>query len=71
MRRLFSFTACLLLVAAAQSQGIHFSHQTIFVTDLDRAANFYEKVLELSGSPNPFTTANMSGSGSLSMVSCM
>ena len=32
---------------AAKAQGPHFSHQTIFVTDLDRAAIFYEKVLQL------------------------
>ena len=36
------------------AQGPHFSHQTIFVTDLDRAANFYEKVLELKRIPEPF-----------------
>src|SRR5580698_10523034 len=39
---------------AGRAQGPHFSHQTIFVTDLDRAANFYEKVLELKRISEPF-----------------
>lgn len=43
-----------LMVFGAYSQGPHFSHQTIFVTDLNRAANFYEKVLELKRIPEPF-----------------
>src|SRR5580700_3442610 len=38
----------------ATAQGPHFSHQTIYVTDLDRAANFYEKALELKRIPEPF-----------------
>lgn len=46
--------ACLLLAFAAQSQGPHFSHQTIFVTDLNRSADFYEKVLQLKRIPEPF-----------------
>lgn len=46
--------ACLLLVFAAHSQGPHFSHQTIFVTDLNRSADFYEKVLQLKRIPEPF-----------------
>ena len=39
---------------AAQAQGPRFSHQTIYVTDLDRAANFYEKVMELKRISEPF-----------------
>lgn len=54
MRRLFPLAACLLLVFAARSQGPHFSHQTIFVTDLNRSADFYEKVLQLKRSAEPF-----------------
>ena len=42
------------MVVGAQAQGPKFSHQTIFVTDLDRAANFYEKVMELKRIPEPF-----------------
>jgi lactoylglutathione lyase len=38
----------------ASAQGPHFSHQTIYVTDLDRAATFYEKALELKRIPEPF-----------------
>ena len=44
----------LLLVAAAHAQGPHFSHQTIFVTDLNRAGDFYEKVLQLKKIQEPF-----------------
>jgi lactoylglutathione lyase len=46
--------ATILMAFPAQSQGPRFSHQTIFVTDLERAANFYEKVLELKRIPEPF-----------------
>ncbi|HXB92727.1 MAG TPA: VOC family protein [Puia sp.] len=46
--------APLLLALAGRAQGPHFSHQTIYVTDLDRAANFYEKVLELKRISEPF-----------------
>jgi len=55
---LFLLIASLMLVlnnrADAQDQAPHFSHQTIFVTDLDRAANFYEKVMELKRISEPF-----------------
>jgi lactoylglutathione lyase len=54
MRRLFPLAACLLFAFAARSQGPHFSHQTIFVTDLNRSADFYEKVLQLKRIPEPF-----------------
>jgi lactoylglutathione lyase len=40
--------------AQGPQQGPHFSHQTIFVTDLNRAADFYEKVMELKRIPEPF-----------------
>ena len=58
--RILLFAAPLLLAALmvlndrAEAQGPHFSHQTIFVTDLNRAANFYEKVMELQRIPEPF-----------------
>ncbi len=58
--RMLLFAAPLLLAALmvlndrVEAQGPHFSHQTIFVTDLDRAANFYEKVMELKRIPEPF-----------------
>jgi len=45
---------CLFMAVAAQSQGVHFSHQTIFVTDLNRSADFYEKVLQLKRIAEPF-----------------
>lgn len=40
--------------AQTQSRAPHFSHQTIFVTDLNRSANFYEKVMELKRISEPF-----------------
>jgi lactoylglutathione lyase len=46
--------AIVMMAFPAHSQGPRFSHQTIFVTDLDRAATFYEKVLELKKIPEPF-----------------
>lgn len=61
--RMLVFAAPLLLAAlmvlngraeAQGQEGPRFSHQTIFVTDLDRAANFYEKVMELKRIPEPF-----------------
>ncbi len=54
MRRLIQLAVCLLFAVAARSQGTHFSHQTIFVTDLNRSADFYEKVLQLQRIPEPF-----------------
>ena len=54
MKRLIILIAPLLLGMAAYSQGPRFSHQTIFVTDLDRAAKFYEQVMELKRIAEPF-----------------
>ncbi len=53
-RYLTMLAAPLLLAFSAHAQGPHFSHQTIFVTDLERSANFYEKVLELKRISEPF-----------------
>src|SRR6185437_15182549 len=46
--------AALLPALTSRAQAPHFSHQTIYVTDLNRAANFYEKVMELKRIPEPF-----------------
>jgi len=57
MTRLIVTALVVLVLGSAQdarAQGPHFSHQTIFVTDLDRAANFYEKVMELKRISEPF-----------------
>jgi lactoylglutathione lyase len=55
MNRLIAIAAILFAcTGTVRSQTIHFSHQTIFVTDLDRAANFYEKVLGLKRIAEPF-----------------
>lgn len=52
--------ACLFLIALASSVNAQkasqpvFDHTTIFVTDLQRSADFYEKVMELPVIPEPF-----------------
>ena len=48
------FAAPVLLALSAHAQGPHFSHQTIFVTDLNRSGDFYEKVLQLKKIAEPF-----------------
>src|SRR3984957_1999678 len=53
-RLILTVMATTLMAFGAHSQSPQFSHQTIFVTDLDRAANFYEKELELKRIPEPF-----------------
>lgn len=53
-RALVALAVPVLMGTAGKAQGPHFSHQTIFVTDLDRAANFYEKVMELKKIEEPF-----------------
>src|SRR5450631_1477931 len=51
---LFILAASVLAALPARSQGPRFSHQTIFVTDLNRSADFYEKVLQLKKIAEPF-----------------
>ena len=51
---LFILAAPLLTALPARSQSPRFSHQTIFVTDLNRAGDFYEKVLQLKKIAEPF-----------------
>jgi lactoylglutathione lyase len=53
-RILVVLAAPVLLGLGGRAQGPHFSHQTIFVTDLNRAADFYEKVLQLKKIEEPF-----------------
>src|ERR1700733_10881318 len=53
-RLILTVMTAMFMVLGAVAQGPRFSHQTIYVTDLDRAANFYEKVLELKRIPEPF-----------------
>jgi len=73
-RRLGVVAALVMLAFGASAQGPRFSHQTIFVTDLDRAANFYEKVMELKRIPEPFHDGrhvwfSLGGHGQLHVVS--
>ena len=53
-RSLLVLATPLLMALAASAQAPHFSHQTIYVTDLNRAADFYEKVMELKRISEPF-----------------
>jgi lactoylglutathione lyase len=46
--------AILFLVISAHAQAPHFSHQTIYVTDLNRSGDFYEKVMQLKKISEPF-----------------
>ncbi|MDR3716169.1 MAG: VOC family protein [Puia sp.] len=39
---------------AARAQGPHFNHTTVYVTDLQKSADFYEKVMRLKKIPEPF-----------------
>ena len=52
-RILIVLAAPVLLGLSGRAQGPHFSHQTIFVTDLNRAAGFYVTVLQLKKIEEP------------------
>jgi lactoylglutathione lyase len=54
--RFLAISACLvILVAYAHSQDApHFDHATVYVQDLQKSADFYEKVMELQRIPEPF-----------------
>jgi len=73
-RRLAVVVAAALLTFSARAQSSYFSHQTIFVTDFDRSANFYEKVMELKRIAEPFHDGkhvwfSLGGHGQLHVVS--
>ncbi|HMH21766.1 MAG TPA: VOC family protein [Puia sp.] len=51
---LLILAAPVLVALPARSQATHFSHTTIFVTDLQRGADFYEKVIQLKKIAEPF-----------------
>jgi len=60
--------------SAAPSSRPHFSHQTIYVTDLQKASDFYEKVMQLEKIAEPFkdnrhTWFKISEHGQLHVVS--
>lgn len=55
MNKVLSVMALLLVfVTQARAQAPQLSHSTIFVTDLNRAVNFYKNVMELPIIPEPF-----------------
>ena len=50
------FFTCFLIfkIEASNAQTPHFNHTTIFVVDMNKSANFYEKVMMFSRIPEPF-----------------
>jgi lactoylglutathione lyase len=49
------FTFLFVLTAAAmQAQTPHFNHTTIYVVDLEKSSDFYEKVMQLKRIEEPF-----------------
>src|SRR4249920_2949864 len=61
MRKTLPVLALFLMIAmllpfqkASAQQRPHFNHLTVYVTDLERSAGFYEKVLQLERIPEPF-----------------
>lgn len=46
---------CILLsVTALKAQSPHFNHTTIYVVDLEKSSDFYEKVMQLKRIEEPF-----------------
>ena len=56
LRRSRHFSALMVVILAGFSgrAQTHFSHAAVFVTDLDRATNFYDKALQLKRIEEPF-----------------
>ena len=52
-RIIFSFF-CLLMVLHASAQSPQFNHTTIYVVDMNKSADFYEKVMMFKRIPEPF-----------------
>jgi lactoylglutathione lyase len=49
------FLPCLLVCqSASSSKRLEFDHTTVYVRDLQKSADFYDKVLELERIPEPF-----------------
>jgi len=56
-RMSYLITLCLYFFSMVQSlnaQSPQFNHQTIFVVDMNKSADFYEKVMMLARIPEPF-----------------
>src|SRR3977135_3709552 len=51
---LLVLVAPVLATLSARSQGIHFSHTTIYVVDLQKSVDFYENTLQLKKMAEPF-----------------
>jgi lactoylglutathione lyase len=47
-------TLLALCTVPARAQTPHFNHTTVYVTDLQKSADFYEKVIRLKRIPEPF-----------------
>ena len=52
-RIIFSFF-CLLMASSANAQSPQFNHTTIYVVDMNKSADFYEKVMMFKRIPEPF-----------------
>ncbi len=53
--RFFSFLiVCVSIASIARSQEIRFNHQTVYVVDMNKSAEFYEKVMGLTRIEEPF-----------------
>jgi len=52
-RIIFSFF-CLLMASRANAQSPQFNHTTIYVVDMNKSADFYEKVMKFKRIPEPF-----------------
>ena len=53
-RIIFSFFCLAMIVQSANAQSPIFNHTTIYVVDMNKSADFYEKAMMLTRIPEPF-----------------
>ena len=51
---IFSFLCLLMMLQSATAQSPQFNHTTIYVVDMNKSADFYEKAMMLKRIPEPF-----------------
>ena len=51
---IFSFLCFLMMLQSATAQSPQFNHTTIYVVDMNKSADFYEKAMMLKRIPEPF-----------------
>ena len=55
MLRILTSGCCFfIMLQSAHAQSPHFNHITVYVVDMNKTADFYEKVLMLQRIPEPF-----------------